>query len=197
MFSHVCGQQFYNTWKILLEISLMSPMTIKQDKDGDDTLVGQLDKESGRNVVSRHSSENGGLFAKDMFKGKFSYLKKNGLGTRLQLKHQGNERGNFPDGDFTSDGITSKNEGKEVTFEWLKKQIEDGEDVELVYEWKSGDKSGSHAVRVIGYEITADCKTKIYYAHDRTQQTDGVGLKVDCEEVKDVDNNGKLKHYYI
>ncbi len=181
-------QYLENSYKDIFEI----PNDHKIGDNGDDSLVGELDKEAGRNVVSRQSSENEGVFSSDMFKGKFSYLKKNGLSTRLSHKHQGNERGTFPDGNFTSDGITSENQGTEVTFDWLRQELLDGEDIEMVYEWKVGTRTGSHAVRVVGFETTADGKNKLYYAHDRSQGNDTTGLKVDCEEVSDPDGNNKL-----
>jgi len=181
-------QYLENSYKPIFEV----PDDHKKGQDGDDSLVGQLDMESGRSVVSRHSNENKGVFTNDMYRGKFSYLKKNGLASRLSHKHQGNERETFPSGDFTSSGITSHNEGTEVTFDWLKRQLLDGEDVELVYQWNFGTHTGSHAVRVVGFETTATGKNKIYYAHDRVQSADGIGLKVECEEVKDLNGNGKL-----
>lgn len=165
----------------------------KMGLKGDDSLVGKLDKEMNRGVVSRKSGT--GVWFDDMLEGKFSYLKKNGLGGKLINKHQGRGygAGAVPNGNFTSDGITSRDDGDKVTFEWLCQQIKDGEDVEIIfsYEDAAGSITGGHAVRVFecGKALGAPW---VGFAHDRDQSNDTEGLETPRENVIDSDGDGTL-----
>ena len=165
--------------------------------EGDDTLVGQLDTESNRSVISR---ENGsGVWFTPMLRGKFSYLNKNGLKDALVHTHQGRGYGTqpdqaLPDGDFTEYGITSTDDGATVTLEWIRRQIEEGNDIELVFSFddKHGNPTGGHAVRVVGFEIDESGAFYIYYVHDRVQSNDGIGLETVRVCVQDLDGDGFL-----
>ena len=158
---------------------------------GDNTLVGQLDTEVDRFAPARDNG--GGVWFTPMLEGKFSYLDKNGLKDKLVHKHQGRGWGTppnqaLPAGDFQSSGITSKDEGAKVTFEFICDQIKTGEDVELVWQW--GD-DGGHAVRV--FECgTIGGKTWVGYLHDRVQSNDTAGLETVREIVDDFDGDGTL-----
>lgn len=164
---------------------------------GDDSLVGQLDTESNRPVISRR--EGSGVWFTPMLQGKFSYLIKNGLKNRLVHRHQGRGWGNpgnhaLPDGDFTSSGITSTDNGATVTWEWICEQIEDGGGIELVFSFDdgNGDPTGGHAVRVIGYERNILGIYHIWYVHDSNQSDDSDGCETVYQSVWDTDGDGIL-----
>lgn len=95
------------------------------------------------------------------------------MADKLEQKHQSP----FVD-DYTARGITTKNEGQQVTFEWLCDQVQRGEDVELSWAYSGG---GAHIVRVFGCGKTRGAAW-VRYLHDRTQThqrdpTDRLGLE--------------------
>jgi uncharacterized protein (TIGR03437 family) len=119
---------------------------------GDNSLVGQLDTAMNRTV--RSATDGDGVYEQPQLKGKFLYLKNNGLDAMLVNKFQGpllDANGENPTtSDFTSSGITATNQGAKVTFDWLCSEIQQGEDVELMYELNLNGKKGGHAVRMFG-----------------------------------------------
>jgi hypothetical protein len=152
---------------------------------GDNTLVGQLDTATDRGVRNRRDGD--GLTETHMLKGKFLYLNNNGLKDQLINEHQG--RGwDLPDGDITYSGITSKDEGKKITFDFICDQIKNGEDVELAWAWPGG---GGHEVRVFACGTTAGIQ-RIGYVSDDGQRDNPTDLHQDFEEVKDFANDGTL-----
>lgn len=165
----------------------------KEGLKGDDSLAGKLDTEMNRTVVSRRSGN--GVGFEDMLEGKFSYLKKKGLDGKLINKHQGRGYGGtaVPNGNFTSNGITSRDDGNKVTFEWLCQQIKEGEDVEIIfsYEDAAGSITGGHAVRVFECGETLGVPW-IGFAHDSDQSNDTEGLETPRENVIDSDGDGAL-----
>ncbi|HHT9111495.1 MAG TPA: hypothetical protein ACFYDZ_10105 [Candidatus Brocadiaceae bacterium] len=173
------------------------PHDHKPGLKGDNSLVGQLDTEAGRTTTARNNGN--GVNVGPMLKGKFSYLSKNGLKDKVVHRHQGRGFGNgvIPNGDFTSSGITSKDRGDKVTFEFINNQIRNGEDVELCFSYDTlqGIPTGGHAVRVF------ECgKTKgqpwIGYAHDSVQTNqdpkDEKGLETVRVNIKDIDGDKLL-----
>jgi hypothetical protein len=134
---------------------------------GDGTLVGWLDELANRTAPDRcHGS---GVWFVPMLEGKFDYLADNGLADAIVHKHQGHGYGNpgteaLNDGDFEHRGIVSTEEGDFVTWEWIRDQIIDGEDVELVYSWGTG----GHAIRVFGCGET-EGERWIRYLHDSSE----------------------------
>lgn len=119
---------------------------------GDNTLVGQLDTATNRTATSR--TQGSGLYEQPELTGKFTYLKQNGLDQKLVQKYQGqlyDSSGLNPiSTDFTAQGVTTTNQGSVVTFDWLCNEIQQGEDVEINYEWNNGQMVGGHAMRVFG-----------------------------------------------
>lgn len=152
---------------------------------GDDSLVGQLDLYAGRETTSRMSGP--GVWFVPMMEGKFEYLAENGLANRLVHKHQGYGYGGagnqLPPGDFTHAGITSKDEGGKVTFDWIEEQLRSCEDVEVV-------KDG-HAVRVFGCGKNLG-KPYLRYKHDGWQSNDANGLDEVQVYVEDLDGDGMM-----
>ena len=176
------------------------PHDHKPGLKGDNTLVGQLDTESNRTATARNNGS--GIHVVPMLRGKFSYLDKNGLKDKLVQKHQGRGFGNppnqaLPNGDFTSSGITSKDNGARVTFDWLCNEIKKGEDVELCFSYDNlqGIPTGGHAVRVFECGRTNGAPW-IGYLHDRLQTNqdpmDTLGLENVRVYVRDIDGDRLL-----
>ncbi|HSH00529.1 MAG TPA: hypothetical protein VLB27_10785, partial [candidate division Zixibacteria bacterium] len=174
-------------------------------REGDTSLVGQIGSHMQRASTSRSSGE--GVWTqprtvpskRGMVAGKFSYLKAKGLDKKIVHRHQGTmpPSGLTPAGDFTRDGITSKDEsvGGKVTFDWVCEQIKNGEDVEVIFGYYNGaTRNGGHAVRVF------ECG-KVWgvpylgYVHD-ARQTDvdpGDTLGLECVRafMVDIDGDGQ------
>ena len=160
------------------------PHVHKKGLKGDKSLVGKLDSACKRGVRSRKDGDPVGFI--QLIKGKFDYLKGNGLADKLIHKHQGHN------GDITHATITSKDEsvGGHVTFEWLCEQLKKCEDVEIGY---LRDGGGGHFVRVFGcgkvYGIPF-----LLYKHDAEQSdrdtNDERGLEENIVFVPDLDGDG-------
>ncbi|MCD6468254.1 MAG: hypothetical protein J7L32_02965 [Thermoplasmata archaeon] len=171
------------------------PHQHKKGLKGDNTLVGKLDSAMNRGVTARWDGD--GVNLKHILEGKFKYLKDNGLANKLTHKHQGYGFGSIPAGDFTSSGITSKDEsvnGK-VTFDWICEEVKKCEDVEIGIAWPGG---GGHFVRVIGCEKVKGVP-RLWIAHDATQtyknatgavRGDDEGLEVVPATITDDDHDG-------
>jgi hypothetical protein len=167
---------------------------------GDNSLVGQLDTAANRTAPSRTSGS--GVWFTPMLQGKFSYLDANGLKDKLVHKHQGRGYGTppnqaLPAGDFQSSGITSKDEGAVVTWDWICEQLAKGQDVELVFSYDdaNGNPTGGHAVRVFACGTTLGVPW-IGYLHDSSQTnsdpTDTQGLEAVLAYAVDTDGDGTL-----
>jgi len=167
---------------------------------GDDTLVGQLDTFANRFAPSR--TVGSGVWFTPMLEGKFCYLDANSLSKALVHKHQGRGYGAppnqaLPAGDFQRCGITSEDNGPVVTWEWICDQIEQGEDVELVFSYDdaNGNPTGGHAVRVFECGKTLGIPW-IGYLHDSQQTdidpTDSLGLESVQVFTQDLDGDGLL-----
>ncbi|HLG16366.1 MAG TPA: hypothetical protein VJH03_17940 [Blastocatellia bacterium] len=176
------------------------PNDHKPGLKGDDTLVGQLDSEAGRDAPARDKGS--GVWFSPMLKGKFSYLDKKGLKNALEHKHQGRGYGNPPDealpaGNFTSSGITSRDDGAAVTWAWICDEIKKGQDVELVFSFDdaNGNPTGGHAVRVFECGTTLGIPW-IGYLHDKLQThkdaNDSKGLETVRAFTVDLDGDGMI-----
>ncbi len=178
------------------EFSLSVPHDHVMGLKGDNSLVGQLDSYANRSVSSRRSGS--GTWFTPMIDGKFKYLSDNNLSGDLIHKYQGRGWGSppnqaLPAGDYTSNGSTIKDEGAVVTFDWICQQIQEGEDVELVFSYDdaSGNATGGHAVRVFECGNVLG-KPYIKYLHDSNQSNDSAGLETVQVFLEDLDGDGIL-----
>jgi hypothetical protein len=140
---------------------------------GDTTLVGQLDSLMGRTVIDR--SDGGGVTATEFLSGKMAYLNDNDLRGKVILRHQGtgSQPYTFPTGaHYEANRMRSANNGEHVTYEWVREQILNGEDVELGYGHYDTDgvRHGGHAVRVTGCADIGGVRY-LWLLHD-AEQTD-------------------------
>jgi hypothetical protein len=176
---------------------------------GDNSLVGRLDEHMGRRKCTPIDADSAcscpdelptrtdgcGVTPREMLRGKFSYLKANGLEDAFVHKYQGYsftpDPDQFPDsrlpeGQYESDGITATDESVDgkVTWEWIYEEIKNGEDVELLigYEDDKGEFTGGHAVRVYGAGKIVGCPY-VLYKHDALQTDQDLDDNDGLEEV--------------
>lgn len=170
---------------------IVVPNDNKPGLKGDDSLTGKLDEKSGRQVTSRASGS--GIKPQPMLAGKGLYLQEAGLADSLVHRHQGNLSG----GDINVPGLSSTDDGEQLTFEWLCAQIAAENDVELIftYEDDTGATTGGHAVRVVGCGKEKGVPW-IKYAHDASQADqpggDETGTIVQQSYLVDRDGDGRL-----
>jgi len=127
-----------------------------------DSLVGQIDLTMDREPHTTVTDE-------EFMFGKLEYIAENGLSDKLIIKHWG---GRFAPFDYTYVGshtVTSrdKQHGGLTLVEWIRKEIEDGEDVELALGGPSG-----HWVNVTGAGTVLGVPW-ITWVHDANQGNPG------------------------
>ncbi len=107
----------------------------------DGSLVGELDERMNRQGPD-------GVSDNELMDGKLQYLKDKNLGDKIETKHKGRTGGTTLTDDHSNAGITSKADKSNLSLaEWIKHEIDDGEDVEMGVGWKSG---GGHWVEITG-----------------------------------------------
>ncbi len=158
---------------------------------GDTSLVGQLGEAMERAVTDRaHGS---GVSFRKMLQGKLKYLKDNGLENTIVNRHQVDtaivRRGWLDSATVhlaSDSSVTSANEtapNGRVSWDWIYQQIEDGEDVELIYGYynNAGLRRGGHAVRVFGAGKT-NGRPWLMVKHDALQTDDDPGDTLGLQE---------------
>lgn len=126
-------------------------------------LLDSLSKYMGR-------MPNSGVNIETFIQGKLNFIKAHNL--PIQIKFQSQDKsGNVN----ASGGTYAKNENtdKYPTFDFLKKEVADSEDVELFYRWFDGEKWRGHVVTVTGVYETEDGKKTIGIKHDVNQRDTG------------------------
>ena len=168
---------------------------------GDSTLVGHLDEAADRFAPARDSGR--GVWFSDMVSGKFKYLRENGLDRRLVHRYQGLGWGppaaQMPGGTFSAHGSSARDESvnSRVTWEWICDQIQNGEDVEVVFSYDSAGVTitGGHAVRVFACGKTLGVPW-VRFLHGRLQTNrdpgDSLGLETVQVNLVDLDGDGIL-----
>jgi PEP-CTERM motif-containing protein len=133
--------------------------------------VGQIDLKVGR-------KKGEGVWRSDLLDGKLKYLDDFGP-DGLVIKHQGvfdKEGAITIAGDRTQGGTTSTFMGKLVTIDFLMKEIEHGEDVEMDLTF-NGTFGGGHEIMITGGDFILG-RPWVTFVHDYTQgdNTKGTGL---------------------
>jgi hypothetical protein len=126
-------------------------------------LLDSLSKYMGR-------QPNTGVNIETFIQGKLNFIKAHNL--PIHVKFQSQDKSN----DITaSNGTYAKNlnDGTYPTWDFLKKEMADSEDVELFYRWFDGDKWRGHVVAVTGVYETEDGKKTIGIKHDINQSDTG------------------------
>lgn len=132
---------------------------------------------------------NEGVSIDNFIKGKLDYIQKNEL--KINVKFQ--SYGLTDDVGSESGKTTARNDnGTDIypSWKWLKHQLDDGEDVEIMYYWKDGEDVRGHAVVVTGYELTSENRMRLKFKHDLYQAGEG-GTKQECDDLVK-DSEGRL-----
>lgn len=157
---------------------------------GDNSLVGQLDETMGRQATDRRNGNGvlGGLA------GKLKYLARNGLQSRVQVRHFGtfNEDNGVADVSVTEGGVTMKStaKGAQVNFDTLLEAMRDGQNCEAVYAWGTA----AHAVDLVGAGKTRGQPWSVHSSDmNQSSDSDGAGPNgLRFEYLNDPDNDGDL-----
>jgi hypothetical protein len=136
----------------------------------DNSLVGQIDVAVGR-------KQGQGVYRADLLDGKLKYLDGN-RPHGLIIKHQGvfdYENGTVIDTDWTQGRTTSKFMGNLVTLDFLMKEIQHGEDIEM--DLVGSSSGGGHVVMITGGGFILG-RPWVTFVHDQAQgdNTKGTGL---------------------
>lgn len=126
-------------------------------------LLDSLSKYMGR-------QPNSGVNIETFIQGKLNFIKAHNL--PIQIKFQSQDKSgnvNASGGTYAKNGNTSKY----PTWDFLKSEVADSEDVELFYRWFDGEKWRGHVVTVTGVYETGDGKKSIGIKHDVNQRDTG------------------------
>lgn len=134
-------------------------------------------------------ARNGGVTIDNFIRGKLDFIEKHNL--QINVKFQSS----FLTGNvISSSGMTfARNDriGNYPTWDWLKQQMADSEDVEMMYYWQDGYNWRGHAVVVTGIEESKDgSKKTVKLKHDVCQARTG-GTKQEDESIY-VDRFGRM-----
>ena len=132
---------------------------------------------------------NGGVTIDNFIRGKPDYIEAHGL--RINVKFQSSS---LTDNVVSSTGMIlarNDNEGPYPSWNWLKQQMADSEDVEIMYYWRDGEIWRGHAVVLTGLEESQDGgKKSIKFKHDILQGKAG-GTKQEDESIF-IDGYGRM-----
>lgn len=143
-------------------------------------LLDSLSKYMGR-------MPNSGVNIETFVQGKLNFIKAHNLPIRVKFQSQ------TASGDINASGGTyakNNNTGAYPTWDFLKQEMADSEDVELFYKWFDGDKWRGHVVAVTGVYETEDGKKTIGIKHDINQSDTG-GTVQEYPSIT-VDNRGRM-----
>lgn len=164
------------------DINLPEDMTLRKTME---TLSGLMKRE-----------RNEGTTTENMISGKLDFMEQYNLPVEVKFQafyvngNVGSTSGNSIGRNFNE---KANNVNKPPTWEFLKKMMKDGEDVEINYTWKSTTDNQwyAHSVNLTGINEFESGVKKIAYKHDRRQGAAG-GLKEDIHQVT-VDADGWMR----
>jgi hypothetical protein len=122
-----------------------------------------------------------GLKHKEIIEGKLKFIKAKGLPVRVHYMSK------WVSGDTTAHGRTATRDGGIPTWDYIKQELEKGQDIELVYQ---RDNGGAHAVVVTGVYQKKDGTKGIRFKDDIEQDDDDAGT--DDRESDIGDNDGSM-----
>lgn len=140
---------------------------------------------------------NSGVSIQNFIEGKLTYVDENKLPIRVKFQSRWRNKDHVESPDPTyghfarNDNAADKAPPK---FDWIKKELEHGEDVEMTYDIFDVDSNkyiGAHAVTLRGYYEIGDAKG-LYFYDDVNQQGTG-GLRFGVTEITEEATSTKLK----
>lgn len=136
---------------------------------------------------------NKGVSPENFIRGKLDFITEFGL--NINVKFQSESITDTVQGSFGFAYARNDNTGNYPTWDWLKQQMIDGEDVELLYKWPDGDGGWrGHVVTLTGFTETTNGEKRIAYKHDKKQGQADSGDKDVIQEWADVkvDSHGRM-----
>ncbi len=130
----------------------------------------------------------GGVSIENFIRGKVDFIRRHNLPIQVKFQAQG-VAGNI----VGSDGQTmarNDNSGAYPTWQYLKQEVADTEDVELFYKWWDGSQWRGHVVAVTGVYETQSGKRYVGMKHD-IKQGDTGGTVQEYPEIT-TDANGRM-----
>jgi hypothetical protein len=162
-----------------------------------DDIYAEIDIPDLRTIMNELSAlmnrpRNGGVTISNFIQGKLDFIEAHAL--QINVKFQSS----YDSKDvISSSGKTfarNENTGKAgfyPTWNWLKQQMADGEDVEIMYYWYDDEVWRGHAVVVTGIEESQDgSKKSVKFKHDVLQGRSG-GIKQEDESIY-IDSYGRM-----
>jgi hypothetical protein len=140
-------------------------------------------------------ARNDGVTIEQFIKGKLDFIEEFGLNILVKFQSE-----SLPGNVASSSGMSyARNDNGTAsypTFDWLKLQMSEKEDVELMYKYKNGDNEWrGHVVTLTGLVETEDGKKSIRYKHDIKQgAADSNSVVQEYAQVK-VDPHGRMVLY--
>jgi hypothetical protein len=131
---------------------------------------------------------NSGVNIQTFVRGKLDFIRTHNLPINVKFQAQG-VSGNIVDSQGETLG-RNDNTGPYPTWQFLKQEMADTEDVEIFYKWFDGTDWRGHAVTVTGVYETADGKKYVGIKHDVKQRDTG-GTVQEFPEVT-VDSHGRM-----
>jgi len=143
------------------------------DVDPDVTITDDI-----RTVLEELSSfmgraRNGGVTPQQLIRGKLDYIAAKGLNisVKFQSYYHPTDSGDIPASSGPSVAKNMGVAGRFPTWEWLVSEVQDSEDVEILYNGrKSNGDFWGHAAVVSGIEVSASGRKTIKIKHDRRQR---------------------------
>lgn len=127
--------------------------------DNAEQIADDLDTAMGR-------GKKGAVKHKELIKGKLKYIKDNNLPVTVHF------RSTWVGANVTTNGRTARRDGGTPNWDYIKKALEEGQDVELVYQRNGG---GAHAVVVTGVYEKKDGTKGIHFQDDTAQHNRNTG----------------------
>ena len=140
-------------------------------EDDAEDIVDDLDTAMGRAPC-------GTVKHKELIEGKLKYIKDKNLPVVVHFMST------WVGSDVTTGGRTAKRDGGTPTWDYIKKELEKGQDVELTYQRDAG---GAHGVTVTGVYEKKDGTKGVHFQDDTRQGDDTAGTS---STSSDIGNNG-------
>ncbi|NOX17993.1 MAG: T9SS type A sorting domain-containing protein [Chlorobi bacterium] len=139
-----------------------------------------------------HRQRNHGVRIDDFIRGKLDFIAEFGL--NINVKFQSDWLTDTVKSSFNNSFARNDNGTSSYpTWDWIKQEMNDGEDVELMYKWKDSDGNWrGHVVTLTGVTETEDGKKSITYKHDKKQGVSGSSSVVQEGARIKIDSNGRM-----
>ena len=153
--------------------------------------------ESLRDILTELSAymqraRNSGVTIQQFVKGKLDFIKAKNLPINVKFQ-SADVTGNILSSDSSSFARNDNGSAPYPTWNWVKAEMDSGEDVEALYYWFNGEMWRGHAICLTGYDVTQGGKVTLKYKHDRKQGAEG-GTQQEAANIF-IDTYGRIVFY--